>query len=77
MKGVPHYLKDGTIHKGGSHKMPNGDVHTGKSHNASSQKLFHLEDLSATVQKKVKGKGEGAKRLKKSIIDKSSGGYGY
>lgn len=57
--------------------MPNGDVHTGKSHNASSQKLFHLEDLSATVQKKVKGKGEGAKRLKKSIIDKSSGGYGY
>ena len=31
----------------------------------------------STVQKKVKGKGEGAKRLKKSIIDKSSGGYGY
>ena len=24
MKGVNHYLKDGTKHKGGMHKMPDG-----------------------------------------------------
>jgi hypothetical protein len=23
-KGVPHYFRDGTVHKGGTHKMPNG-----------------------------------------------------
>jgi hypothetical protein len=23
-KGVPHYFKDGTEHKGGTHKMPDG-----------------------------------------------------
>ena len=32
MKGVPHYFKDGTKHKGGTHKMPNGDLHSGKTH---------------------------------------------
>ena len=80
MKGVPHYLKDGTLHKGGSHKMPNGDVHTGKSHSASSQKLFHFDDLSKTAQKKAKGakgaKSSGAKMLRKKIVSKKSG-YGY
>ena len=48
--------------------MPNGDVHTGKSHSASSQKLFHLEDLSEAVQKKVKGKNK-PNLLKKKIVD--------
>ena len=28
MKGVKHYKKDGTEHKGSSHKMPNGELHT-------------------------------------------------
>ncbi len=26
MKGVKHYKKDGTEHKGSSHKMPNGEL---------------------------------------------------
>ena len=25
-KGVKHYFKDGTEHKGGMHKMPNGSM---------------------------------------------------
>lgn len=54
MKGVPHYLKDGTLHKGGSHKMPNGEVHSGKTHTKDSQKLFHFDDLSKEAQKKAK-----------------------
>ena len=28
MKGVKHYKRDGTLHKGSSHKMPNGDLHS-------------------------------------------------
>tara|TARA_Y100001938_G_scaffold132102_1_gene190031 strand:+ start:410 stop:685 length:276 start_codon:yes stop_codon:yes gene_type:complete len=56
MKGVAHYLKDGTIHKGGTHKMPNGDLHTGSSHNKNSQKLFHFDELSEKAQKKAKKK---------------------
>ena len=31
MKGVKHYKKDGTEHKGSSHKMPNGSLHTNKT----------------------------------------------
>ena len=32
MKGVKHYRKDGTVHKGGTHKMPDGSLHSGKTH---------------------------------------------
>ena len=32
MKGVNHYKKDGTLHKGGMHKMGDGSLHSGKSH---------------------------------------------
>lgn len=53
MKGVAHYKKDGSVHKGGTHKMPNGETHTGKSHNKTSQKLFHFKDLSASVKRKI------------------------
>ena len=56
MKGVKHYKKDGTEHKGTSHKMPNGDLHTNKSHTKTSVKLFHMNKLSKTAQKKAKGK---------------------
>jgi hypothetical protein len=38
MKGVNHYKKDGTVHKGGTHKMPDGSLHSGKSHGALSDK---------------------------------------
>tara|TARA_Y100001938_G_C8044076_1_gene407819 strand:+ start:730 stop:933 length:204 start_codon:yes stop_codon:yes gene_type:complete len=46
MKGVKHYLKDGTEYNGPTHKMPNGHVHTGKTHNESSQRVFHRNELS-------------------------------
>jgi len=56
MKGVAHYKKDGTEHKGGSHKMPNGDLHSGKTHGKTSQKLFHFKDLNKKAKLKAKGK---------------------
>ncbi len=66
-KGVPHYFKDGKEHKGGMHKMPNGQLHSGKTHTKSSKRLYHLSELSKTVQKKVKGKKSGSeKKSKKS-----------
>ena len=55
-KGVPHYFRDGTEHKGGSHKMPNGDLHSGKTHGKTSVKLFHFKDLSKKAKLKAKGK---------------------
>jgi len=54
MKGVPHYKKDGTLHKGKTHKMI-GQVHSGAKHSATSVRLFHLKDLSKAVQKKIGG----------------------
>tara|TARA_R100000654_G_scaffold60172_1_gene86954 strand:- start:1608 stop:1844 length:237 start_codon:yes stop_codon:yes gene_type:complete len=69
MKGVPHYLKDGTLHEGGSHKMPNGEVHTGKTHNKNSQKLFHFDELSDKAKEKAsKGKRKG-KAVVISFVD--------
>ena len=56
MKGVKHYKKDGTEHKGSSHKMPNGDLHSGKTHGKTSVKLFHFKDLSKKAKVKAKGK---------------------
>ena len=37
-------------------KMKNGDLHSGGNHTAKSVKLFHLKDLSKTVQNKIKKK---------------------
>ena len=54
MKGVNHYKKDGTIHKGGMHKMPDGTPHTGKSHTSKSVKLFHYGELTKKSQMKAK-----------------------
>jgi hypothetical protein len=56
VKGVPHYKRNGTEHKGTSHKMPNGDLHTNKSHTKTSVKLFHFKDLSKKAKLKAKGK---------------------
>ena len=56
MKGVAHYLKDGTLYKGKSHKMPNGELHTGAKHDSSSQRLFHFDELSKSAKAKAKGK---------------------
>jgi len=56
MRGVKHYKKDGTLHKGGSHKMPNGTLHSGKTHGKNSVKLFHFSKLSAKAKKKARKK---------------------
>ena len=39
--GVPHYLKDGTLH-------------SGKTHTKSSKKLFHYNELSKAGKDKAK-----------------------
>jgi len=54
MKGVNHYRKDGTLHKGGTHKMPNGELHSGKTHTKSSVRLFHYGELSKKAQEKAR-----------------------
>lgn len=56
VKGVKHYFKDGTEHKGGTHKMPNGELHSNKTHTKTSKRLFHFGELSTTAQKKAKSK---------------------
>jgi|TARA_B100001939_G_C16710300_1_gene516734 hypothetical protein len=52
-KGMKHYFRDGTEHKGGTHKMPNGQLHSGARHTANSKRLFHLNELSKTAKKKA------------------------
>ena len=54
MKGVKHYLKNGTLYKGATHKMKDGTLHTGKTHIKSSKPLFHMKDLSKAAQAKAK-----------------------
>ena len=54
-KGVKHFFKNGTEHKGSMHKMPNGSMHSGKSHSAKSKPVVHFKDLSDTAKKKAKG----------------------
>ena len=44
MKGVKHYLPNGTEFKGATHKMPSG-LFTGKAHSTSSKKLVHYKDI--------------------------------
>ena len=53
-KGVKHYFRDGTEHKGGMHRMPNGKLHSGKTHTASSKPLFYMRELSKTAQAKAR-----------------------
>tara|TARA_R110002020_G_scaffold113806_3_gene261817 strand:+ start:2369 stop:2548 length:180 start_codon:yes stop_codon:yes gene_type:complete len=54
MKGVNHYKKDGTLHKGGTHKMSDGTLHSGARHTNSSVKLFHYGELSNKSKTKAK-----------------------
>ena len=54
MKGVKHYKRDGTEHKGNMHKMSNGTLHTNKSHTKTSVKLFHFGELSERAKKKAR-----------------------
>ena len=50
-KGVKHYFKTGTEHKGDTHKDKNGKVMSGKTHTKSSRFLVHMSGLSATAKK--------------------------
>ena len=54
MKGVNHYKKDGTLHKGGTHKMADGVLHSGATHTAKSVKLFHYNKLSKKAKTKAR-----------------------
>lgn len=54
MKGVKHYKRDGSVHKGNMHKMPNGSLHTNKKHTSTSVKLFHFGELSEVAKKKTR-----------------------
>tara|TARA_R110000803_G_scaffold129536_2_gene196774 strand:+ start:561 stop:734 length:174 start_codon:yes stop_codon:yes gene_type:complete len=56
MKGVKHYKRNGSEHKGSTHKMPNGSLHSNKTHTKTSVKLFHLKDLSKKAQAKARGR---------------------
>ena len=62
MKGVPHYMQDGTEYKGDTHKMKDGTLHTGKTHNEDSEPLSH-----------EKGKGF---KMKTPLYKKVSWKYG-
>ena len=54
MKGLNHYKKDGTLHKGGTHKMADGVLHSGATHTAKSVKLFHYNELSKKAKTKAR-----------------------
>ena len=62
MKGVKHYKKDGTEHKGGTHKMPDSSLHTGKVHSKTSVKLFHYKDLCKAAKAKADGTSKKSKK---------------
>jgi len=62
VKGVNHYLRDGTVHKGATHKMPDGSLHTGKAHTKASVRLSHYKDLSKTAKAKADGKSKKSKK---------------
>ena len=62
MKGVKHYKKDGTEHKGSTHKMKDGSLHSGKTHIKTSVKLFHYKDLSKIAKAKADGASKKSKK---------------
>ena len=53
-KGVKHYFKDGTEHKGGMHKHPDGTLMTGKAMSNMSKKLYHYGQLSKEAKIRAK-----------------------
>jgi len=53
-KNVNHYLKDGSKWNGNIHKMPNGHIHTNKTHTKTSQRVFHMNQLSEKAKTKAR-----------------------
>jgi|TARA_B100000745_G_scaffold243638_1_gene165929 hypothetical protein len=54
MKGVKHYKKNGSEHKGSMHKMSNGKLHSGSKHSSSSVRLYHYGELTNKSKTKAK-----------------------
>lgn len=54
MKGVKHYKKNGSEHKGSMHKMSNGKLHSGAKHSSSSVRLYHYGELTNKSKTKAK-----------------------
>jgi len=42
--------------------MPNGQLHSGKTHGKTSQRLYHLSELSVTAKKKASGTRKKSKK---------------
>jgi len=63
MKGVPHYKKDGSLYCGRLHKHSDGTLMTGKTMSKDSVKLFHLDELSKSIQSKIDPKAKCKKSL--------------
>tara|TARA_B000000565_G_C23587262_1_gene301733 strand:- start:259 stop:447 length:189 start_codon:yes stop_codon:yes gene_type:complete len=57
--GVKHYLRDGSVHTGGTHKHADGTVMTGARMTQNSKRLYHFGDLSARAKKKARGNWNG------------------
>ena len=53
MKGVKHYLRDGTCYKGKTHKHPDGTLMTGAAMSKTAKKLYHYKDLNKTAKAKA------------------------
>ena len=53
-KGVKHYFRDGTEHKGATHKDPKGKIMSDARHTKNSKYLYHMGELSKTAKKKAK-----------------------
>ena len=53
MKNMKHYKKDGTLFTGNTHKMKDGTLHTNKKHSSTSVPLYHINELSKAVQKRL------------------------
>jgi len=53
-KGVRHFFRDGTEHKGGTHKDAKGKLMSGASHTANSKYLYHMRDLSDRAKAKAR-----------------------
>ena len=53
-KGVRHFFKDGTEHKGGTHKDAKGKLMSGAKHTSDSKYLYHMKDLSERAKAKAR-----------------------
>ena len=62
MKGVKHYLRDGTLYSGKTHKHSDGTVMTGARMSKASKKLLHYKDLSKTAKAKANGSSKKSKK---------------